>query len=402
MTGTPTERASGVRPLEGITVVDLTQVLAGPFATMNLGDLGAEVIKIEAVGRGDRARGFGPVPEYYDTVNRNKRSVELDLKTERGQRVALDLLAEADVFVQSTKPGRIEEFGLDYASVREVNPDVVYCTITGFGEGSPYEDVPAWDMLVQAMSGIMSVTGTDETPPLWSGLASGDLAAGTYASQSVLAALYARERGDIDSEWIEVPMLDSAISWLSVRAGHTFGTGEPFPSLGTTHPSIAPFGVFECRDEAVVIAAGTPSLWREFCTALDREELLSDDRFDSIEARVENRGAMRAELAETLDSRSAGELVSTLQAAGVPAGPIHDTESVWADPHVRERGLRRRMAREGRPDAEVIDHPVHFSAVVPTLDRAPEALGESTEDVLAAHGYDEDEIEALREDDVIG
>ena len=402
MTEIPTERASGVAPLDGITVVDLTQVLAGPYATMNLGDLGAEVIKIEAAGRGDRARGFGPVPEYYDTANRNKRSVELDLKSERGRAVALDLLAEADVFVESTKPGRIEDFGLDYESVREVNPRVVYCTITGFGAGSPYEDVPAWDMLVQGMSGIMSVTGTDETPPLWSGLASGDLAAGTYATQSVLAALFARERGEIDTEWIEVPMLDAAVSWLSVRAGHTFGTGEPFPRLGTTHPSIAPFGVFECRDASVVIAAGTPSLWRDLCAALDRADLTDDDRFESMDARVEHREAMREELAETLESRSAEEVVSTLQTNGVPAGPIHDTESVWEDPHVRERGLRRRMGREGRPDAEVIDHPVHFTELLPSLRRAPEALGESTDDVLAEHGYEEGEIEALREAGVIG
>ena len=402
MSDTPTERASGVPPLEGITVVDLTQVLAGPFATMNLGDLGAEVIKIEAVGRGDRARGFGPVPEYYDTVNRNKRSVELDLKTERGRQVALDLLADADVFVESTKPGRIESFGLDYESVREVNPDIVYCTITGFGRGSPYEDVPAWDMLVQGMSGIMSVTGTDETPPLWSGLASGDLAAGSYATQSVLAALFARERGEIDSEWIEVPMLDAAISWLSVRAGHTFGTGEPFPRFGTTHPSIAPFGVFECRDGPVVIAAGTPSLWRDLCTALDREELTEDDRFETMDRRVENRTAMRAELGGTLEARSTKAVVSTLQANGVPAGPIHDTESVWADPHVRERGLRRRMHRDDRQDAEVIDHPVHFTDLLASLRRAPEELGEGTGDVLAAHGYTETEIEALREEGVIG
>jgi crotonobetainyl-CoA:carnitine CoA-transferase CaiB-like acyl-CoA transferase len=402
MIGTPTDRASGVCPLEGITVVDLTQVLAGPFATMNLGDLGAEVIKIEAVGRGDRARGFGPTPEYYDTVNRNKRSIELDLKSDQGRQVALDLLADADVFVESTKPGRIEDFGLDYESVREVNPGIVYCTVTGFGGGSPYEDVPAWDMLVQGMSGIMSMTGTDETPPLWSGLASGDLAAGSYATQSVLAALFARERGTIDSEWIEVPMLDAAVSWLSVRAGHTFGTGEPFPRLGTTHPSIAPFGVFECRDDAVVIAAGTPSLWRDLCTALDREELLTDDRFESMTDRVENREAMREALAGTLGSEPAETVVSTLQASGVPAGPIHDTKSVWDDPHVRERGLRRRMEREGRSDAEVIDHPVHFTELLPSLRRAPETLGESTEDVLAAHGYTEAEIEALREGGVIG
>jgi crotonobetainyl-CoA:carnitine CoA-transferase CaiB-like acyl-CoA transferase len=398
----PTRAASGVCPLEGFTVVDLTQVLAGPFATMNLGDLGAEVIKIEAVGRGDRARDLSPQPEYYDTVNRNKRSVELDLKDERGQGVALDLLAEADAFVQSAKPGRIEAFGLDYDSVREVNPEIVYCTITGFGEGSRYGGVPAWDMLIQAMSGIMSMTGTEDGPPLWSGLASGDLAAGTYAVQSVLAALLARERGLIDSEWIEVPMLDAAVSWLSVRAGHTFGTGEPFPRYGTAHPSIAPFGVFECADDTVLIAAGTASLWRELCGVLGREDLLDDDRFDSIADRIDNREALRAELEATLADEPAAEVVTRLQDDGIPAGPIHDTATVWDDPHVEDRGLKRWMDREGRQDAAVIDHPVHFSAIVPSFHRAPERLGESTADVLAAHGYDEGELERLREDDVIG
>jgi crotonobetainyl-CoA:carnitine CoA-transferase CaiB-like acyl-CoA transferase len=197
-------------------------------------------------------------------------------------------------------------------------------------------------------------------------------------------------------------MLDAAISWLSVRAGHTFGTDEPFPRLGTTHPSIAPFGVFECRNGSIVIAAGTASLFRDLCTALGLEELLEDDRFDSIEARVENRESLRAALEPTLETESVADLVSTLQDYGVPAGPIHDTASVWGDPHVEARGLRRRMDRPDGTDATVIDHPVHFSEIVPSLHRAPEALGASTEAVLAEHGYDEAEIEALREEGVIG
>lgn len=397
----PVASDSGVLPLDGVTVVDLTQVLAGPFASMAFGDMGAEVIKIEAVGRGDRSRSVEPSPAYFDTVNRNKRSVGLDLKSDDGQAVAMRLLSEADVFIESTKPGRAEAFGLGYEDVREANTGIVYCSVTGFGHGSPYESVPAWDMLIQAMSGVMSVTGEPEGPPVWSGLASGDLAAATYAVQSVLAALYARERGRIESEWIEVPMFDAAISWLTLRAGHSFGTGEPFPRSGTRHPSLAPFGAFECADDRIVIAAGTGSLWGDLCAAIDRPELESDGRFASLQARLDNREALVAELESTLGSEPAVAWIDRLHDNGVPAGPIHDTCSVWEDEHVKERNLRRRMERSGREPAAVIDHPVHFANLGTRLETAPEELGESTDDVLAAHGYSRAEIERLRESGIV-
>lgn len=397
----PVESDSGVLPLDGVTVIDLTQVLAGPFASMALGDMGAEVIKIEAVGRGDRSRNVEPSPAYFDTVNRNKRSVGLDLKSDEGRAVAMRLLSEADVFLESAKPGRAEAFGLGYEAVKETNPGIVYCSITGFGHDSPYESVPAWDMLIQAMSGIMSVTGEPDGPPVWSGLASGDLAASTYAVQSVLAALFARERGLIDGEWIEVPMFDAAISWLTLRAGHSFGTGEPFPRAGRRHPSLAPFGAFECADDRIVIAAGTESLWSDLCAAIDRPELGTDDRFGSLSARLDNRAALVEELDAALGSRPAAAWLETLRDHGVPAGPIHDTCSVWDDDHVRRRGLRRRMERPDREAAEVIDNPVHFANLGTHLETAPEALGESTDDVLGAHGYSRAEIDRLREDGVV-
>ncbi|WP_254538549.1 CaiB/BaiF CoA transferase family protein [Halomarina litorea] len=397
-----TEESTGGRlPLSGVTVVDLTQVVAGPFATMTLADLGADVVKIEAVGRGDRSRSIQPVPEYFDTINRNKRSVTLNLKDERGQQVALDLLADADVFVESTKPGRIDRYGLDYETVREVNPDIVYCTITGFGTDSPYQDLPAWDMLIQGMSGIMSMTGEPDRTPLWSGLPSGDLIAGSYAVQSVLAALYARERGDIEGEWVEVPMFDAAVSWLTSRAGYTFGTDEPFPRHGTHHPSIAPFGLFDAVDGTVVVAAGTGSLWEALCAAVDRPDLAEDDRFATMDDRVENRTELLAALEPVFADYEVAELVARLREHDVPAGPIHDTASVWEDEHVRERNLRRTMEREGRPDAEVIDHPVHFTNLVTDLGTPPEELGESTDDVLSDLGYDPETVDDLRRDGVV-
>ena len=399
MAATDPDRA---RPLEGVTVVDVTQVVAGPFATMNLGDLGAAVVKIEAVGRGDRSRNIRPIPEYFDAINRNKRSIEVDLKSEAGTEIVRDLVAEGDVFIESAKPGRMKSFGLSYEDLREVNPDLIYCSISGFGRDSPYEALPAWDMLIQAMSGIMSITGEEGGQPLWSGLPSGDLITAMYTNQSVIAALYARERGVIDSEWIEVPMLDAAISWLSARAGHTFGFDEPFPRLGTRHPTIAPFGVYGCADENIVIAAGTDSLFEDLCRVLDREDLLADDRFATTADRAENHEALDAELEDVLETDTADAWIERLQAERVPAGPINDTKSVWEDEHVKRRGLHRVMERADRADADVIDHPIHFSSLGTELARAPEELGESTGELLAELGYDDDEIDELRDDGVVG
>jgi crotonobetainyl-CoA:carnitine CoA-transferase CaiB-like acyl-CoA transferase len=395
--GMPADRL----PLADVTVVDLTQVVAGPFATMNLADLGAEVVKVEAVGRGDRSRQIEPIPEYYDAVNRNKRSIAVDLKTDDGREVLRDVVADADVFIESMKPGRPEAFGLAYDDLVEVAPDLIYCSISGFGRDSPYEDLPAWDLLIQAMSGIMSVTGVEDGPPLWSGFPSGDLMAAMFASQSTLAALYARERGLIDTEWIEVPMLDAAIAALSARAGHTFGTGEPFPRLGVRHPTISPFGVFECADEAIVVAAGTDSLWAEFCAVIDREDLTDDERFATMEARVENVATLREVIEAELASADAKTWVQRLQTSAVPAGPINDTKSVWEDPHVERHGLRRSLARADGADAQVIDHPVHFSELASELHSPPETLGASTADVLAEHGYSAERIAELRESGVV-
>jgi crotonobetainyl-CoA:carnitine CoA-transferase CaiB-like acyl-CoA transferase len=390
-----------VLPLEGITVVDLTQVVAGPFATMALGDLGAEVIKIEAVGRGDRSRGIQPKPAYFDTLNRNKYSVAIDLKSDAGQEAAQRLVADADVFIESTKPGRAAAFGLGYDTVAELNPEIIYCSISGFGHNSPYEELPAWDMLIQGMSGIMSITGEEGGEPLWSGLPSGDLIAGSYASQSVLAALYARERGRIDGEWIEVPMLDAAITWLTARAGYTFGYDEPFPRLGTHHPSIVPFGKYNCSDTSIVIAAGTPDFWRGFCHALERPDLIEDDRFATMDDRVVNREELDDIIKPILESESSDHWIDRLLNEGVPAGPIYDTKTVWEDEHVKQSELHQVMEREDWKDADVIDQPVHFAQLGTQLEIVPQRLGESTDSILQRHGYSAEDLERLREKGVI-
>lgn len=389
-----------IRPLNGITVVELGQVVAGPFATMSLGDLGAEIIKIEPPGRGDLARSVEPAPEYFDTVNRNKRSVALDLKSESGQAVALDLLAEADAFVENTKPGRIDTFGLDLESVREVNPEIIYCTITGFGADSPYENVPAFDMIIQAMSGIMALTGREGEAPLWSGLPSGDLAASMYAIQSVIAALYAREAGEIDGEYVEVPMLDAAISWLCSRAAYTFRHDEPRPRT-ERHTGMAPFGPFECADGRIVVAAGTDPLWQELCSVIDRADLAADDRFGSIADRLENRPALIEELDATFAEASRERWIDRLHDQQVPAAPIYDTKEVWEDEHVLQRGLRTAMSRPGAPDADVIAPPARFERLTADCRDPPPELGGDTDAILTDLGYEEAAIDRLRSEGAV-
>lgn len=387
-------------PLSGVKVVELGQVVACPFPAMLLGDLGAEVVKIEAPKRGDRARATEPRPAYFDTQNRNKRSIELNLKHEDGQEVAHRLLEDADMFLVSTKPGRTDDYNLDYDTIAEINPELIYVEISGWGSGSPYENVPAWDMLMQAMSGVMSITGEEGGPPVWSGLPSGDLAASMYSLYAGITALYARERGDIEGEYIEIPMLDCAISWLTARAGHAFGTGEPYPRM-ERHATMAPFGPYECADETIVIAAGTDSLFEDLCISLDSPELAEDERFETMPKRLENREEMIETINGILAERSADEWIDRMHANEVPAARIYDTKNVWEDPHVKQRGLKQVMEREGREDATVIDNPVLFENLVTELSIAPEELGESTEDVLTDLGYSEDEIESLSENDVV-
>lgn len=393
-----------VRPFDGITVVDLTQVQAGPFASQMLGNLGAEVLKIEAMKRGDLSRGMSVSnrgSEYFDVLNRNKRSIAIDLKDERGQEVVFSMLEDADVFIENAKPGSLEKFNLTYEQVADVNSDIIYCSIAGFESTSEYGHIPAWDMLIQGMSGMMGITGEKDGGPLWSGLPIGDLAASLYAANSITTALYAKETGQISGEYVEVPMLDSLMSLLTTRAAHSFANDEPFPRLGTYHPGLAPFGIYDTADGQIVIAAGSQGLWPSFCRGLGREDLVDDERFETVDRRLENRPELRAIVQKILLDRTAEEWQETMFAESVPVAKIQDTLSVWDDDYVQYRELHQRVKRTDGKFAHYIKSPQIFRSIEDEIQSPPPVLGEHTGSILDMCGYTDEQIAELRDEEVV-
>jgi crotonobetainyl-CoA:carnitine CoA-transferase CaiB-like acyl-CoA transferase len=384
-------------PLDGITVLDVTQVVSGPFASMTLADLGAEVVKIERPDGGDIARSNPPYVHgqsaYFAAVNRNKKSVALDLKSAEGQAAALALAEEADVLIENAPPGRMERFGLDYETVREYSEEIVYCSITGFGQTGPYRERPALDIVVQAMSGIASITGPPEGPPCRAGIPVGDIAGATYAVQAVLAALYDRARGG-GGEYVDVSMLDCAISWLTVRAGDTFATGERYPRMGNELDEYVPYGIYEAADAPLAVVVATDDQWARLCTAIGRPGLADDDRFATTAARREHREDVEAALETALAEHSAAEWFERFAGAGVPAAPVYDTRELWDDEHVAARDLRT-TAGESERAHDAIRYPVRFERQEAGIERGVPRLGEHTREALERAGYDDSEIDAF-------
>ncbi|MFB6301112.1 MAG: CaiB/BaiF CoA transferase family protein [Halobacteriales archaeon] len=391
--------------LSDVTVLDVTQVVAGSFASMALADLGAEVIKIERPDGGDIGRSMPPfvgeMSSYFSAVNRNKRSIAVDLSTTAGQDVVRDLAADADVLVENHPAGRMEKFGLGYEELSTVNPAIVYCSITGFGQTGPYATIPALDMMAQAMSGHMSLTGPPEGKPYRAGLPIGDLTGSMYAISSILGALYKRAIGDGDGQYLDVSMTDGLIAWLSVRAGYTFATGEAYPRTGNALEEYVPYDVFETADGYLAVIVATEAHWRKLCAGIDRPELAEDDRFATMADRRANREAVTELLSEALAERSAIEWFESLAADGVPIAPVYDTKEVWEDNHVQARNLKQELDVSGEAFA-AIDFPVKFSATPTDIRRGVPKLGEDTRELLQSHGYGDDDIDRLVADGVVG
>jgi crotonobetainyl-CoA:carnitine CoA-transferase CaiB-like acyl-CoA transferase len=388
------------RPLEGVSVLELTTMIAGPYAGQMLGDLGADVVKIERPGEGELARGLDPrvgdESFYYLTANRNKRGLALDVTDPDGREVFLDLAESADVVLLNFPPTFAERYDIDHETVRERNPELVYCSISAYGATGPYREDAGIDTTVQALSGAMSMTRTGETPPMRTGVPMNDVFASLYAVQGILTALYDR-RDSGEGEFVDVALLDAGVAGLTTRATYSFATGEPYPPFGRRHNYFAPEGVYEVADGDVQLSVITDRHWRRFCEAIDEPDLAADERFEEVNRRVSNREALDERLVDLLGEWTAEELVETLREAGVPAGRVNDTLSVWEHPQVRAREMRRTMEHPDAGEVDTLGFPVKYDRLEPGIDRHPPRLGEHTEQILRDRGYSAAEVDELRE-----
>ena len=396
-------------PLKGLTVFDLTRVLAGPTCVQMLADLGADVIKIEKPGSGDDTRGFAPpfMPgtkesAYFVGVNRNKRSVTLDIAKPGGQEIALALLEGCDILVENFKVGTLARYGLGYDQLHQRFPGLIYCSITGFGQTGPYAPRPGYDGLVQAMGGVMSLTGEPDGLPMKVGVPVADLFAGLYGCIGVLAALRHREATG-QGQQIDIGMLDTHVAWLANQGMNYLATGENPKRLGNDHPNIVPYQVFPTADGHIVLSIGNDPTFARFCENFGLSHLLADERFATNAARVTHRTLVTETLTPVMQGHGTDWWIGRLEALKIGCGPINTLEKVFADPHVQARGVLVHMPHKAAPDGvRVIANPVRLSETPPDYRMPPPILGEHTEEVLAGRlGLTAERLAQLRDQGVI-
>ncbi|HLZ24313.1 MAG TPA: CoA transferase [Ktedonobacterales bacterium] len=380
-------------PLDGVRVVDLTRALAGPFCTMILGDLGAEVIKVEQPGVGDDARHWGPPfkngeSAYFLNANRNKRGITLNLKREGAREVLWRLIEQADVFIENFRPGLIGRLGFGYDEAIQRNPRLIYCSISAYGQDGPDALRPGYDIILQGMSGATSVTGDPDGSPYRAGMPICDILSGMFAGQGILAALHARERTG-RGQRVETTLLGATVAAMANLAGSYLMTGEAPARVGNSHPQIAPYDLVRTADGYVNVAGANADLWRNLCGALHLEPLLDDPRFATNGERVHNRKALLAAIEERTTRLSTAELLETLDAAGVPAGPIRDLKQVFESPQALHMGLALSQPHPTVGEARSVNTPLRLSETPPTMRFAAPTLGQHTDDVLRELGYDE-------------
>ena len=371
-------------PLEGVRVLDLSRVLAGPYATMALGDLGADVLKVEHPGRGDDTRHWGPPfaggeSAYFLSINRNKRSVAIDLKTPEGLEKVKELAAGADVVIENMRRGALAKLGLGYEVLKEINPGIVYCSITGFGPG-PDEDRPGYDFLVQARGGIMGITGFPDGDPVKVGVAIADMVCGLQASTAILAALHRRAVSG-EGARIEVPLFETQLGWLANRAQEYLVSGEDKGRMGNAHPSIVPYQTFDASDKPVAVAVGNDAQFANLCRAMGRGELARDERFAHNPARVANRDELVEILQGEFSKRTADEWVEQVRAAGVPCGPVNTLADVFEDSHVLGSGILQAVEHPTAGLLQMLASPVLMDGERLPIRRPPPTLGQHTDEV---------------------
>ena len=393
-------------PLDGITVLDLTRVLSGPYCTMMLADMGARVIKIEQPGKGDDTRGWGPPflegeSAYFMSINRNKESVTLDFKHPEGRAVLERLLARADVLVENFRPGTLAKAGLDYRTLAPAHPRLVYCSISGFGQTGPRRSEPGYDAVIQAEGGLMSITGGADGPPFRLGVAIADIVSGMFAAYGISMALLARQRTGAGQE-VDLGMLDAVTALLTYQAGNYFASGNIPQRLGNRHPSIAPYETFAASDGDFVIAVGNDALWKKFSTVTGLDTQPGIDQFATNQQRVTQYDTLRPLIAGVLKTRTRDCWIQQLTAAGVPCGSVRNLEELFRDDQVRAREMVAFVEHQTIGALEVLGVPVKLSATPGAVRTPPPLLGQHTEPILAGElGLDPAAIARLREQRVI-
>ena len=371
-------------PLEGVRVLDLSRVLAGPYATMVLADLGADVIKVEHPERGDDTRHWGPPfaggeSAYFLSVNRNKRSVGADFKDEEDLERVKRLAASADVLVENLRRGALEKIGLGYEALKQSNPGLVYCSITGFGPGAD-RDLPGYDFLVQARGGIMGITGFPDGEPTKVGVAIADIVCGLHAATAILAALHRRDATG-EGALIEVPLFETQLSWLANRGQEYLLSGEDTGRMGNAHPTIVPYQTFDASDKEIAVAAGNDAQFEKLCEAIGREDLAADERYATNPDRVANREELVEILQKEFSKRTAEEWLGSLRQAGVLCGPVNTLAEVFADEHVLSSGILRDVDHPAAGTLKMLASPVLVDGERPRIRRPPPTLAQHTEEV---------------------
>jgi formyl-CoA transferase len=373
------------KPLDGIRVLDLTRVLAGPFCSMILGDMGAEVIKLEEPGKGDDTRSWPPFVSgeatYFMSVNRNKKSITLNLKSADAKKVFLALVKKSDVILENFRPGTMEKLGLGYATLAKVNPKLIYCAVSGFGESGPEGGKAGYDLIIQGESGLMDITGFADGPPLKMGTSIADLVSGMSAAHGVTLALLARAKTKRGQK-VEVGMLDTMAALLTYQAGIYWGTGNRPGRRGNAHPSIVPYEVFKASDAYLTLGVANNSLWERTCAAMERPDLTKDPRFATDAARVENRATLVPLLNEILGERSAEEWTKRLDAVGVPAGRIRTVPEVCESEHLKARGMIKKLTHPKAGAITVFGVPIKLHGTPGEVKTPPPTLGQHTDQVL--------------------
>ena len=403
-------------PLSHIRVLDLSRVLAGPWAGQNLADLGAEVIKVERPKIGDDSRAFGPPwvkdqqgndtreSAYYTAANRGKKSITLNISQPEGQAIVRELAARSDVLIENYKFGDLARYGLGYDDLAKINPRLIYCSVTGFGQTGPYREHPGYDFMIQGMGGMMSVTGEpDEVPgggPQRAGVPVADIITGMYASIAICAAIANRaETGK--GQHLDLALLDSQIALMSYQNTNYFATGKPPARIGNLHPNIVPYQPFKTSDGSVILACGNDNLFRKFCDVAGCTALTGDPRFATNGKRVENRAEMTRLLQEIFAKRTTRDWVESLEAAGVPNGPINNIAQVFEEPQVKARNIKIELDHPIAGKMPLVASPMRFSGTPSEHTMAPPTLGQHTEDVLRSLGKSESELARLRADGIV-